>query len=193
MVLLSTLNHLLWDRNPGFLKSEIGPFSDFKRKSYLMDLKSTHSQKSDFQESGEVDRFLKMGTYFQERSGSLEIGLCVTWSGFWVCPGYWLLILVAVEQIYDQITRRLVAQRVAPAARVILSQTPSFRRWRLLMETMAYWQQVSLSLPRCIYLFVLQRPRTLVPQGPHSSKTLSSRKCTPNDIPKRVGPREEIQ
>ena len=50
----------------------------------------------------------------------------------------WLLILVAVEQIYDQITRRLVAQKVAPGARVILSQTPSFRRWRLWMETMAY-------------------------------------------------------
>ena len=30
-------------------------------------------------------------------------------------------------------------------------------------------------------------------QGPHSSKSLSSRKCTPNDIPRRVGPREEIQ
>ena len=188
------LDHVLWDRNPGFLKSEIGPFSDFKRKSYLMDLKSAHSQESDFQESGEVDRFLKMGTHFQERSGSLENGLCVTWSGFWVCPGYlWLLILVAVEQIYDQITRRLVAQRVAPAAPVILSQTPSFRRWRLLMKTMAYWQQVSLSLPRCSYLFVLQRPRTLVPQGRHSFKNLSSRKCTPNDIPRRVGPREEIQ
>ena len=159
-----------------------------------MDLKSAHSQESDFQESGEVDRFLKMGTHFQERSGSLENGLCVTWSGFWVCPGYlWLLILVAVEQIYDQITRRLVAQRVAPAARVILSQTPSFRRWRLLMKMMVYWQQVSLSLPRCSYLFVLQRPRTLVPLGRHSSKNLSSRKCTPNDIPRRVGPREEIQ
>ena len=75
-------------------------------------------------------------------------------------------VLVAVEQIYDQITRRLVVQRVAPAARVILSQTSSFRRWRLLMETMAYWQQVSLSLPRCSYLFVLRRPRTLVPTGP---------------------------
>ena len=56
------LDHVLWDRNPGFLKSEIGPFSDFMRKSYLMDLKSAHSQESDFQESGEVDRFLKMGT-----------------------------------------------------------------------------------------------------------------------------------
>ena len=86
----SCSNHVLWDRNPGFLKSEIGPFSDFKRKSYLMDLKSAHSQESDFQESGEVDRFLKMGTHFQERSGSLENGLCVTWSGFWVCPGYLL-------------------------------------------------------------------------------------------------------
>ena len=161
------LGQVLWDRNPGFLRSEIGPFSDFKRKSYLMDLKSAHSQEYDFQESGEVDRFLKMGTHFQERSGSLENGLCVTWSGFWLCPGYlWLMILIAVEQIYDQITRRLVAQRVAPAARVILSQTPSFRRWRLLMETMAYWQQISLSLPRCSYLFVLQRPRTLVPTGP---------------------------
>ena len=51
-----------------------------------MDLKSAHSQESDFQESGEVDRFLKMGTHFQERSGSLENGLCVTWSGFWLCP-----------------------------------------------------------------------------------------------------------
>ena len=72
------LGQVLWDRNPGVLKSEIGPFSDFKRKSYLMDLKSAHSQESDFQESGEVDRFLKMGTHFQERSGSLENGLCVT-------------------------------------------------------------------------------------------------------------------
>ena len=83
-----TLGQVLWDRNPGFLKSEIGPFSDFKRKSYLMDLKSAHSQESDFQESGEVDRFLKMGTHFQERSGSLENGLCVTWSGFWLRPWY---------------------------------------------------------------------------------------------------------
>ena len=30
-----------------------------------MDLKSAHSQESDFQESGEVDRFLKMGTHFK--------------------------------------------------------------------------------------------------------------------------------
>ena len=68
---------LMRDRNPEFLKSEIGSFSDFKRKSYLMDLKSAYSQESDF----------------QERSGSLENGICVTWSGFWLCPGYlWLLI-----------------------------------------------------------------------------------------------------
>ena len=105
----------------------MGPFSDFERKSHLMDLKSTHSQDYDFQESGEVDRFLKMGTHFQERSGSLEIGIRVTWSGFWLCPGYlWLFILVTAEQTYGQITRRLVAQRVAPAARVILSQTQAF-------------------------------------------------------------------
>ena len=159
------LGQVLWDRNPGFLKSEIGAFSDFKRKSYLMDLKSAHSQESDFQESGEVDRFLKMGTHFQERSGSLENFLLCYMVRLLATPMVfvWLLILVAVEQIYDQITRRLVAQRVAPAARVILSQTPSFRRWRFLMETMTYWQQVSLSLPRCSYLFVLRRPRTLVP------------------------------
>ena len=36
------LGHVL-DRNPGFLKSEIEPFSDFKRKSHLMDLKSAYS------------------------------------------------------------------------------------------------------------------------------------------------------
>ena len=78
------LDHVLWDRNPGFLKSEVGPFSDFKRKSYLTDLKSAHSQESDFQESREVDRFLKMGAHFQERSGSLENGLCVTWSSFFL-------------------------------------------------------------------------------------------------------------
>ena len=162
------LGQVLWDRNPGFLKSEIGLFSDFKRKSYLMGLKSAHSQESDIQESGEVDRFLKMGNPF-----SREIGLSGKWSLCYMVRllatpmvFVWLLILVAVEQIYDQITRRLVAQRVAPAARVILSPTPSFRRWRFLMETMAYWQQVLLSLPRSSYLFVLRRPRTLVPTGP---------------------------
>ena len=40
-----------------------------------MDLKSANSQESDFQESAEVDRFLKMGTHFQEIWGSLENGL----------------------------------------------------------------------------------------------------------------------
>ena len=40
-----------------------------------MDLKSAHSQEFYFQEPGEVDRFFKMGTHFQERSGSLENGL----------------------------------------------------------------------------------------------------------------------
>ena len=160
-----------------------------------MDLKSAHSQESDFQESGEVDRFLKMGTHFQERSGSLENGLCVTWSGFWLRPMVfvWLLILVAVEQIYDQITRRLVAQRVAPAARVILSQTPSFRRWRLLMETMAYcgsrYRCRCHDAIICLYSGDLAR---WYQQDRHSSKNLSSRKCTPNNIPRRVGPREEI-
>ena len=63
---IHTLDDVLWDRNPRFLKSEIGPFSDFKKKSHLMGLKSAHSQESDLQESGEVDRFFKMGTHFQE-------------------------------------------------------------------------------------------------------------------------------
>ena len=114
-------------KSSGFLKFAIGPFSDFNKKSHLVDLKSTHSQECDFHESGEVDRFLKIGTRFQERSDSLENGPWVIWSGFWLCPGYlWLLILVAVEQTHDQITRRPVAQRVAPAVRVILSQTQAF-------------------------------------------------------------------
>ena len=159
-----------------------------------MDLKSAHSQESDFQESGEVDRFLKMGTHFQGRSGSLENGLCVTWSGFWLCPGYlWFLILVVVEQIYDQITRRLVAQRVAPAARVILIQAPSFRRWRLLMER---WRTGSRYRCRCHDAVICLYFRDLArwyQQDPHSSKNPSLRKCIPNDIPRRVGPREEIQ
>ena len=149
-----------------------------------MDLKSAHSQESDFQESGEVDRFLKTGTHLQERSGSLENGLCVTWSGFWLCPGYlWHLILVAVEQIYDQITRRLVAQRVAPAARAILSQTPSFRRCSLLMETMAYWQRYRC---RCHDAVICLYSRE---QDPHSSKDRSSRKCTPYHTKARRGKR----
>ena len=42
-----------------------------------MDLKSAHFQECDFQETGEVDMFLKVGTHFQERWGSLENGLCV--------------------------------------------------------------------------------------------------------------------
>ena len=61
------------------------------------------------------------------------------------------------------------------------------------METMAYWQQVSLShdaVVICLYSRDLAR---WYQQGTHSSKNLSSRKCTPNDIPRRVGPREEIQ
>ena len=41
-----------------------------------MGLKSAHFQEYDFQESGVGDRFLKMGTHFQERSDSLENGLC---------------------------------------------------------------------------------------------------------------------
>ena len=95
------------------MKSEIGPFSDFKKVSHFMGLKSAHYQEFDLQESGEVDRFLKMGTHFQERSGSLENGLCVKWSGFRLCPAYlWLLTLDAVEQTYDQIIRRLVEQKV---------------------------------------------------------------------------------
>ena len=92
-----------------------------------MGLKSAHFQESGFQESGEGDRFWKMGTHFSERSSSLENGLCVIWSGFCLCRAYlWLLIIVAVKQTSDQITRRLVAQRAGPAARAILSQAQAF-------------------------------------------------------------------
>ena len=59
---------------------EIGPISDFKKKNFRMGLKSAHFQEYDFQESGEGDRFWKMGTHFQKRSSSFENGLCVTWS-----------------------------------------------------------------------------------------------------------------
>lgn len=38
-----------------------------------MDLKSAHSQEFDFQESGEVDRFLKMSTHFHKRSALWKI------------------------------------------------------------------------------------------------------------------------
>ena len=74
-------------------------------------------------------------------------------------------ILVAVEQTYDdRITRRLVAQRVAPAARVILSQTQLSAME--VIDVNAGALAASLSLARCGYLFVLQRPRTLVQTGP---------------------------
>ena len=45
------------------------------KKSYLLDLKSAHLQESDVQESGECNRFWKMGSYFQERSSFLENGI----------------------------------------------------------------------------------------------------------------------
>ena len=68
------------------MKSEIGPFSDFKRKSYLMDLKSAHSQESDFQESGEVDRFLN--------PFSREIGLSGKW---YLC---YMVRLLAMPRVF---------------------------------------------------------------------------------------------
>ena len=79
-----------------------------------MGLKSAHSQESDFQESG--DRAL------------LKTVFVLQGHAFGYTQAYlWLVILIAaVEQIYDQITRRLVADRVAPAVRVILSQTQAF-------------------------------------------------------------------
>ena len=46
------------------LKSEIEPLSDFNKDYYIMGLKSAHFQKSDFQESGEFDRFLGNGHQF---------------------------------------------------------------------------------------------------------------------------------
>ena len=76
-----------------------------------MGLESAYFQDSEFQGSGEGDIFLQMGTSFSERSCSIENGICVTtWSGFCLCPAYlWLLILLVVKQISEQITRRLVA------------------------------------------------------------------------------------
>ena len=67
-----------------------------------MGLKSVHSQEYDFQESGEVDRFLKMGTHFQERSGSLENGL------FGVLGSRYCHVLKEVWYIYDWDTGWLV-------------------------------------------------------------------------------------
>ena len=65
------LDHLLWGRNPEFWKqSEIGPISDFKKKTYLIELKSAHFQESGFQEMEDGDTFWKMHTYFPERSSS---------------------------------------------------------------------------------------------------------------------------
>ena len=45
----------------------------FQGKNYLVGLKSVHFQEYVFRESGEVDRFLKMGTHMQERSSSLVL------------------------------------------------------------------------------------------------------------------------
>ena len=64
------------------------------------------------------------------------------------------------------------------------------------METMAYWQQVYRC--RChdavICLYSRDLARWYRTNRAHIVlKKLSSRKCTPNDIPRRVGPREEIQ
>ena len=52
---------------------------------------------------------------------------------------------------------------------------------------------VGIAVAATMQLFVCTPETSHVgPQSPHSSKNLSSRKCTPNDIPRRVGPREEI-
>ena len=134
---------------------------------------------------------------FSREIGSLENRFCVTWSGFWLCPRYlWLLILVVVEQIYDRMTRRLVARRVAPAARVILSQTQAFRDGDCWWKR---WRTGSRYRCRCHDAIICGYSRDLArsyfKQGPHSSEQqqFSSRKCTPNDIPRRVRPQEEIQ
>ena len=51
------------------------------------------------------------------------------------------------------------------------------------MEKMAHWQEVSLSLPRCSYLFVLHETSHVGTNMTHIE--LSSRKGTPNDIPRQ--------
>ena len=61
------------------------------------------------------------------------------------------------------------------------------------METMAYCG--SRYRCRCHDAVICLYSRDLArwyQQDRHSSKNLSSRKCTPNNIPRRVGPREEI-
>ena len=57
------------------------------------------------------------------------------------------------------------------------------------METMAYWQQVSLSLPRCSYCLYSRDLARWFQQDPHSSKNLSLRKCTPYHTKARRGKR----
>ena len=49
------------------------------------------------------------------------------------------------------------------------------------METMAHWQQVSLSLPRCSYL-VTQETSHASTNRAQIVLNSSSSKCTPNDI-----------
>ena len=70
-------------------------------------------------------------------------------------PAYlWLLIVVPVKQTSDQITRRLVAQRVGLATQVILGQTQAS-----LMDVASGNDGAlaagPLSLPSCSYLYLV--------------------------------------
>ena len=89
-------------------------------------------------------------------------------------------------------TRRRVAQKLGPTARMILSQTQAFGdggySWKR-------WGAGSRNHSRCHDAVICLYSGDLAlwyQQDRHSSKNLSSRKCTPNNIPRRVGPREEI-
>ena len=109
--------------------------------------------------------------------------------------GFWYLLRWSKNLWPDHTPTRSTEMIVAPAARVILSQTQAFRDggywWKRWRTGSRYHRCRCHDAVICVYSRDLARWYT---QGPHSSsKQLSSKKCTPNDIPRRVGPREEIR
>ena len=90
-------------------------------------------------------------------------------------------------------TRRRVAQKLGPTARGKSESNSSLRCWRLPTETIGRWQRESLSLPQCRHLFVLTRPRTLVPTWPIRVLNSSTQENVHLIIPRPAGRREEIE
>ena len=162
-----------------------------------MDLKSAHSQESDFQESGEVDRFLKTGTHFHPFSR--EIGLSGKWS---LCYMVRLLGMPRVFVAFDTCCSgaNLWPDHTSTRSSESSASSPSDSESNSKLSAMEVIDgndgvlAVGIAVAATMQLFVCTPETSHVgPQSPHSSKNLSSRKCTPNDIPRRVGPREEIQ